>query len=247
MTSRERLVAASRGGPVDRLPWFCWGAPDPISFAKSFAPDAVIVDHPEQATAALSEFDDNGPAVLVSVLNPLGLALQEGANPNEQTESDPQAASQVVEAYAQRVQARIEAALDVGADGVFYRIIGACPSYSTPMQYGGFHLETDRALLDAIREAPFNVALAEGKDVYLEFLTDLPAHALAWEPQATTMSGAEVQRMREGAVAYGLWSGWEQLVQSQSPGTILAGPFDADFNYRSVIESLMQNSTEVVQ
>jgi hypothetical protein len=221
--------------------------PDAVEFGKTFGPDALIVAAPEQAVAALSEFDEAGPAVLVSVFNPLGEALQAGSNPNDQTFADPQGVSEALEEYAQSVRNQMETALDAGADGIFYRIVGANPRYSTPMQYGGFHLEMDRSLLASVQEAPFNVVLAEGEDVYLEFLTDLPVHALAWESGGTSLSVADVRKMRSGAIACCLGDAWEGIVcEIGRHGLILAGRFDPHFDYRAFAQSLLEDSSEVV-
>ena len=76
------------------------------------------------------------------------------------------------------------------------------PAISTPMQYGGFYLEHDRALLAEIEDARLNVLSVEGgPEPYLDFVADLPSHVLAWDVPATGIVAAAVRPMRRGALA----------------------------------------------
>lgn len=191
MTSRERLTAAARGGPTDRRAVLLWPS-GPRS-------DAEIVPA-DEVGAALSE--DSSRVVLAEVPSPFARALADRFALNELLQDDPDAGQRKLEGYARDTRQAIHTAMEFGADGVFYRLEGAHPAGSTPMQYGGFYLELDRALLAEIEDARLNVIyVAGGPEPYLDFVADLPAHLFAWDVEASGVSLAEVRPMRKGALA----------------------------------------------
>jgi len=218
MTSRERLTAAARGWPVDYAPWFAWSPDTPertaLDFAKACNPDAVVVESAIDAQQILAENTD--VAVLVEVLNPFGAALEAGVNLNTEYEAGREHGEALFSAYAAGVESSLMAAIESGADGVLYRLIGAEPELSSPMQFGGRFLEHERELLSTVEGARFNVVYVEGSDAYLDFLSDLPASAFGWDDVATSLPVQEVRRLTQGAVACGLLgdprSLWEEML-----------------------------------
>lgn len=241
MTHRERLVAAARGGPVDRPPWFVWGTADPEAFLANHTPDALVARSAEEAKRLVSLAGEEGPAVLVETTNPLGLALSEGENPNCLLD-DPNAAERELDRWVERCRSTLIEALESGADGVFYRLRGAEPPHSTPMEFGGLHLERERDLLNEISDARFNVLLADGgEETYLDFLTDLPAHAFAWNEETIPFSPKQVREMRPGALACGLYGHlntvWSDL---GGVGIVFAGPEREGFDYSQIEAQLTE-------
>lgn len=183
MTSRERLLAAVRGGELDHKPVVCW----PIEGSES---DVVLKPGKEDKV------------YVVDIVNPFGLALNKEIDLNALLKSDPKAGNEVLGALCEETQSNIADALGNGADGIVYRIYGARAKHCTPMQYGGFYLEKDRELLEQISDAFFNIVFVVGEeDVYLDFVSDLPAHAFAWDIVASQVPVAEVRAMRSGALA----------------------------------------------
>lgn len=67
-----------------------------------------------------------------------------------------------------------------GAAGFLYELEGACPDHTTPMEYGGVYLESDRAALAELARSGPVVLLARGRDAYLDVLAGLPCTAMAW-------------------------------------------------------------------
>lgn len=209
MNSRERLTAIARGGPVDRAAWFTWvpnaSYSELLHLAREYAPDGLVTSSMESAKLLLEELGLDGPAVLFEVMNPFGLALQDEINLNSSIQADPSEAYVLHSKYATEVADSMEWALSAGCDGVFYRLVGAAPEWSTPMQYGGHHLESDRELLGTVRDARFNTLYVEGGEgVYLDFVSDLPASAFAWDEMASGVDYKEVRKLRDGALACGL-------------------------------------------
>lgn len=189
MTSAERVIAAARGGPVDRRPEIVLGLD---------AGDVRVVSL--EALARTLGGDDR--PVLVDIGNPFFHALKAGLDLNRVFREEPAEGHRRLENLVSRTAAQMEAALDGGADGVLYRLHGATERHCSPMQYGGYYLEHDRELLANIAEARLNVLYVAGEtDVYLDFVSDLPAHVFAWDSATTGVSAAAVREMRPGAQA----------------------------------------------
>jgi hypothetical protein len=191
LTGRERLVAAARGGEVDRRPVLAWPFGDPEA-------DAVVF-HTDSGPKAIAEAGDR--AGLVEVLNPFGLALQREILLNDLLRDTPELGDRVLEGLVGEVRDHIQVALHGGADGVLYRLHGARGLHCTPMQYGGHYLERDRELLSEITDARLNVVfVVGGDDAYLDFVSDLPAHLFAWDSKSSLIRPEQVRSMREGAL-----------------------------------------------
>jgi hypothetical protein len=188
MTSRERLVAAARGGEVDRPPVLSLGI-------DREGADAVVVT-PNEVENTLER--EPGTAVLAEVLSPFGRALEFRIPLSSMLRERPEEGQQELERLFQVARADIETAILSGADGIFYRLVGAHPENSTPMEYGGFYLERDRELLESVVDARCNVLYIQGgEDAYLDFVSDLPAHIFAAPGNALEV----IRAVRHGAVA----------------------------------------------
>lgn len=240
MTHRERVVAVARGGTVDRPPWFVWDARDSEALLANHSPDVAVARNHDEAKRLLARTGEEGPAVLVEVLNPLGLALEKGENPNRLL-TDPDAAGRELDRWVEQCRETLKLALESGADGVLYRLRGAEPPHSSPMEFGGFHLERERELLEEIGDARLNVLLADGgEETYLDFLTDLPAHAFAWDESRIPFTPTQVREMRPGALACGLYGNLNKIWRDlRGTGVIFAGPAREGFDY-SQVESEIQ-------
>lgn len=183
MTSRERLLAATRGGETDRLAVLAWPLADDAS-------DAVVGSLAEEKIS------------LTEVLNPFGRARRAGLNLNEALYDDPEAGDALLSRFVEETRGALAEARDEGADGVLYVLEGAHPIHCSPMQYGGHYLERDRELLEAVSDAGLNVVFVVGDEgVYIDFVSDLPAHVFAWDSASSGVSVAEVRKMRSGALA----------------------------------------------
>ncbi|MEZ0327590.1 MAG: hypothetical protein ACAH95_16950 [Fimbriimonas sp.] len=190
MTSRERVVAAARGGEVDRKPVIGWPGTDGVEG------DALIIG-PESG-----RFSDENRLVIAEVVSPFGLNMLQNLNLNKLLEEDPARGNDLLEGLTRQVAVQIQLALENSADGILYRLHGADPRHTSPMQYGGYYLERDRELLEEIKDAVLNIVfVAGGEGVYLDFVSDLPAHVFAWDEAASGIGLQEVRQMRSGALA----------------------------------------------
>lgn len=189
MTSRERFLAAGRMGEVDRKPTLAW-------MAEAEA-DAVVIE-----TGSGFRSSVEGPTVLVDVSNPFGLALKKGIDLNKALKDDPTVGGNLLDGLVDEVREHISVGLRNGADGIFYRLHGACPKHCSPMQYGGHYLERDRELLGEASAATINVLFVAGQEeLYFDFVSDLPAHVFAWDCELTRITADDVRTSRSGAVA----------------------------------------------
>jgi hypothetical protein len=158
--------------------------------------DALIVS-PRQVGEALARSGDQ--AVLAEVANPFQSAQLKGLELNRLLETDPTRGEELLRSVITEVRSQIKTALEKGADGIFYKLYGAEPSLSTPMQYGGHYLERDRELLSEIEDARFNLLfVVGGPETYFDFVSDLPAHSFGWNAD---IAADEIRRVRGGALA----------------------------------------------
>lgn len=185
MTGRERMLKLAGGNTGGRKPLM------------------ILDDDPRSDVRVLRApgVRDEGRLTLVEVLNPFGLAQAEGVNLNELIYTDPEAGNQKLDELVEKTRGAIRAALDSGADGVFYRLIGAEPSQTTPMQYGGYYLERDRELLAEVSETPSVLFIDAGEDAYMDFVSDLPAAFFAWDIDKSDVSVARMRSLRPGPLA----------------------------------------------
>jgi len=213
VTSRERLLAACRGGSVDRRPRISWLAEDPEA-------DAQVV-----TSVRGEQCGGDNRMLLVDVANPFGLALETGVDINQMLKDDPSSGGEVLDSLVAAVREQIVAGLDGGADGIFYRLHGANPRHCSPMQYGGHFLERDRELLCEASDASLNVLfVAGGEELYIDFVSDLPTHVFAWDSELSGLTAGAVRTSRRGALA------------SSDP----AGEIDLNIGIENYLESLEQ-------
>jgi hypothetical protein len=190
MTSRERVMAVCKGEKADRKPVILMDGGDQSD---------VYVER-QNGKNKLSQRED--VLKIREVVNPLGRAIRHGFDLNGLLGADPEEGANELDRLCDEVRKECEDAAESGFDGILYRIVGAEPEHSTPMQYGGFYLERDRELLEEASDAAFNLLFVEGgEEAYFDFVSDLPANAFAWDIDASNVSVVQMRAMRKGALA----------------------------------------------
>lgn len=254
MNNRERLTALIRGGNSDVPAWFAYFRnekfDDLLKFAESQKPDAVILPNLSSVRISLDVLGSEGPAVLVETLNPFGLCLSENVDINEELRNNPVKGNEILSEKVSKVSAHIDEIMSSGADGIFYRLIGAEPKYTSPMQYGGYYLEHDNNLLSIVRDARCNVLFVEGGEgVYMDFVHDIPASLLAWDENSSGLMPDDVKQYHRGALACGMKHDivhiWESYNQT---GIVFFGVFDktTDFDFEVFNKKIKQLRSPVV-
>lgn len=199
MTRRERVQAAARGGELDRAAQFAWPSTEDC--------DLFIVAEVQNVSKTLAERGAD-QIVLCQVDSPVALAQRENVDLVSLVRNDPVAADPVVSEFFEMAAQFINQAFDHGADGIFYRVVGAEPTKLSPMEYGGLFLDRDQALLAGIEDARFNIVYADGGEgSYLDLVSSLPCHLFVWNEESAGVSSSEVQRFRIGCTAAGKLEG----------------------------------------
>lgn len=190
---RDRLRRAAVGKPTDR--------PPVVLHMGAFAKDADgFVFLPEGVDGALRAYPKQ--AVLSHVRSPFARALDEGMDLLGLLDENPSAGEAELERLEAEVRRDVARSIHAGADGIFYFLAGAHPGASTPMQYGGHFLEVDRSVLSAASGMRCNIVWVEAPaEPFLDFVSDLPCHALGWDVGAAEASPKSVRELRGGPVA----------------------------------------------
>jgi len=75
--------------------------------------------------------------------------------------------------------------------GVLYRLGGCDPTHTSPMEYGGYFVPAETAILQQL-SAPRVLWVEPAADTYFEFLADIPCDVFGWD----THHGPSVREMR---------------------------------------------------
>lgn len=193
MTCVERVLAAIRGEQVTPRPSIVWSA------SPGHHADIVLTDFPNlEETLATHP----GQVVLCEVMSPMGRAILLDIDLNAQLQQNPAQGGKVLEDLVLATNTEIKNALDEGAHGIFYRLDGAYPAASTPMEYGGHYLEHDREILANAAAPVTNLLFVEGEgEIYLDFVADLPAELIGWNAGRATVNFHSAQPMCRGKIA----------------------------------------------
>jgi hypothetical protein len=186
MTSRERLLAVATGKAVDRKPTIAWPSSDAQADIQVYPANAVV----------------HGDAPALALVPNLYRRFQlMGKDPVALLKDTDGKSAGIVDAAEADARREAQGALEQGAIGVFYEVHGANAGQCTPMEYGGLFLEKDRAFLESVADAPCNFVYIDGKEPYLDFVSDLPAQVFAWDATGSTIPVSEVRKLRQGALA----------------------------------------------
>lgn len=93
-------------------------------------------------------------------------------------------------------------ALARGAAGIFLSLGAATHDCLSPEEYEAWGRPFDLKILDAVRDAPFNVLHIHGNRIHFESLVDYPASAFSWSHFATEPS-LEQGRAQSGRTVLG--------------------------------------------
>ena len=121
-------------------------------------------------------------------------------------EDNPGALRQALEVITETFIAYAQATLEAGASGIFYATTGwASTDKLSEDRYRAFGVDYDLRVLDAVKQAPFNVLHNCGEHIMFDLLADYPVHAISW---AATLPG-NPDWPRAGAHEQGR-DGWRQ-------------------------------------
>jgi uroporphyrinogen decarboxylase len=98
----------------------------------------------------------------------------------------------------------VRAALEAGADGIFYAMQRASADFLSEQEYREVGRPLDLRILEAAQNGSFNLLHLHGLHTYFDLVADYPAHALNWHDRDTGPSLAEGARRFPGLVVGGL-------------------------------------------
>jgi uroporphyrinogen decarboxylase len=109
-----------------------------------------------------------------------------------------------LEVIAETTARFVAAALEAGADGIFYAMQRASANALSEAEYREVARPLDLRVLEAASDASFNLLHLHGLHTYFDLVADYPAHALNWHDRDTGPSLAEGARRFPGMVVGGL-------------------------------------------
>jgi uroporphyrinogen decarboxylase len=120
----------------------------------------------------------------------------------EVRERHPEALHQALEAISTSLANYARAAVGRGAAGIFLSLGAASGEVMSEEEYRTWGRPFDLKVLEAVREAPFNVLHIHGRNIHFDAVSDYPAGAINWSHLATPPSLAD-GRHRSGKAVMG--------------------------------------------
>lgn len=179
---------------------------------------------------------DDAP-ILHTLFSPLTVARKlAGDRMVADLRAESAAVEPALDAIADTMARHARAALDAGADGLFFATQAAVPDVLTEEETARFELPRMRRILDAVRDrSALTLLHVHGRDVYFDRAATLPVHAMNWHDRLTTPRLGDGHRRFAGAVVGGLSE--QRTLQAGPPDAVAAEVKDAiaQTNGRGVI------------
>lgn len=122
----------------------------------------------------------------------------------ELARSEPAALAKGLEAITETLAGYARAALERGADGIFYATTAARAGQLTAEECRRFQRPYDLPILEAVQRASFNLLHVCGERVWFDEFIDYPVHAFSWAQGAGNPTLSEGHRRTGRAVVGGL-------------------------------------------
>ena len=169
---------------------------------------------------------DDAP-ILHTLFSPLTVARKlAGDRMVADLRAEPGAVEPALDAIADTMARHARAALDAGADGLFFATQAAVPDVLTEEETARFELPRMRRILDAVGDGSALTLLhVHGRDVYFDRVAALPVHAMNWHDRLTTPRLGDGHRRFAGAVVGGLSE--HRTLQAGPPDAVAAEVRDA--------------------
>lgn len=202
MSTSERISEFLSRDSAASMRWIAWLANDsidPLTYCKKWKPPVMVIND----VSNLSELKVQGEnLILVEVKNVFWEMYLDASLDINELKHQPMKLSTAISNLNLKVLANIRRALDLGADGIFYRLGGAAPERCTPMEYGGHFMGLDETNLQDVDKDYLNVLYVDGgTGVYLDFVHELPASVLAWDEKGSGISALEFSKVHSGPIA----------------------------------------------
>jgi uroporphyrinogen decarboxylase len=180
-----------------------------------------------QALRELRRLLSDGAPVLETIFSPLNVANSLMGDFLATAMADhPEALGEALDMITGVTTEFSLAALDAGADGLFFATQMAQPHLTTPEQLQTWGVPYDLHVLNAVRDATdFLLLHVHGDDVYFDLLVpEYPVDAVNWHTRIAGPSLSGAQQQFDGAVVGGLT---EETLVAGSPDEVRAQVADA--------------------
>ncbi len=190
---------------------------------KPLDPGAGALARELEAVRRIRQGRGDDAPILMTVFSPLTIARKlAGDRVRDDLRAAPAAVTAALEAIGDTVARLARAALEAGADGLFYATQTATAEFLTEPESARFGAAWDRRVLEAIGAASaFTLVHIHGTAIYFDQMTSLPGvHAVNWHDRRTRPSLRDAKARVRGAVVGGL-AEWETL-RTGSPAAAAA-------------------------
>lgn len=122
-----------------------------------------------------------------------------------------QAFEQGLNILAENERVLVSAAIEAGADGIFFSCMGASNTDLTPNEYARFGRPYDLRVLESAQGGWLNIVhvhadpTQEGDEIYFERFIDYPVAVMSWSDRVTGPSLSEAASMTQKCLMGGLW------------------------------------------
>jgi uroporphyrinogen decarboxylase len=143
---------------------------------------------------------------MMTIFSPLTLAFKlAGERVVDHLRHHPADLHAGLEIIAQTTARYARAALDAGADGLFFATQLASHHWLEPSEYSEFGTRYDLKVLDPVAEhSSITVLHLHGCDIFFDLAALYPVHAVSWHDQETSPSLAEARELTGRAFLTGL-------------------------------------------
>ncbi len=144
--------------------------------------------------------------MVMTIFSPLTLAYKlAGERLVEHLQAAPDAVHVGLRVLTAVTTAFAHAALDAGADGLFFASQWICGGFCTREKYKEFGLDYDLEVLEGVSErSRITILHLHGADVFFDLAEDYPVDALSWHDRETAPSLAEARQRTDLAFITGL-------------------------------------------
>jgi uroporphyrinogen decarboxylase len=144
--------------------------------------------------------------LVMTIFSPLTLAYKlAGTDLQEHFQSDPESVHTGLRALTPVTTALAHAALDAGADGLFFASQWISADYCTREQYEEFGLTYDLEVLESISyRSRITILHLHGTNIFFDLAEEYPVDALSWHDRETYPSLAEAREKTDLAFIAGL-------------------------------------------
>jgi uroporphyrinogen decarboxylase len=172
---------------------------------KPLDPGAGALGRELEAIRLIAKGRPDDAPILHTVFSPLTIARKLGDDQvNRDLRDNPRAVAPALDAIADTVARYCVAALDAGADGLFFATQTAAPDVFGEADVATHDLPPMRRILERVKDRSITMLHAHGKDIFFDRLAALPAQAINWHDRVTVPSLAEAKPRFGGALVGGL-------------------------------------------